>query len=103
MFDGSIINIAMQHYIIIVGVNSQGQQFRPRDWASRICDMLASYGGSTGITRYNPLCVPTSWTDYTAIKLKADCREKYPQFWRFITGFAKDNDLKTIEFNNPEK
>lgn len=90
----------MQQYILIVGVNGKGQQFRPRDWASRICDMLASYGGSKGITRYNSLCVPYSWLDYTAVKLNLDCERRYPQFWKFVTGFARDNDLKVIDFKD---
>ncbi len=78
--------------IIIRGITTAGNKFRPSDWAERLYYALASYGPNRKV-RFNPL---------TKIKLKdgikcfvvdTELQEEDPMTFDFLMDFARENDL----------
>ena len=79
--------------IIIEGVTTQGQQFRPSDWAERMSGSLASFKNSR--IHYSPLLQPsTNHKGYKCVLLDPKLKESSPQVYQAILDFAEANQLK---------
>ena len=46
--------------IIIVGITSAGEIFRPNDWAERLCGCMSLFGNDQRIS-YSPYVKPLQW------------------------------------------
>lgn len=87
----------------ILGVTSNGRQFRPSDWAERLCGVMSCYrpegshGPNSHLT-YSPYVRPTMLNGVKAVIVQ---RKKLlnlePLAYHFVLSFAKDNDLQVVE------
>lgn len=92
--------------LIIKGVTRTGAAFRPSDWAERLCGVLAAYQPEHGpnhfarrgpVLGYSPYVQPTVIGGISAVVVDARLRDLEPRAWDFVTGFARDNDLVTLD------
>ncbi len=91
--------------LIIKGVTSSGAAFRPSDWAERLCGVLAAYQPEQPnhfamrgpVLGYSPYVQPTLIGGISAVVVDARLRDLEPRAWDFVTGFARDNDLVTLD------
>ena len=79
--------------IIIEGVTTQGNTFRPSDWAERMSGTMASFKNSR--IHYSPLLQPSvNHEGYKCVLLDPKLKESSPQVYQSILDFAKANNLK---------
>lgn len=87
--------------VLIQGVTSDGQAFRPSDWADRLAGVMSQFrpGGAQPGSHlsYSPWCVPTSIDGIKCVVVHQDLRDAEPMAWDFVMGFAKDNDLQVVQ------
>jgi hypothetical protein len=86
---------------IIQGVTSDGQQFRPSDWAERLCGAMSSfrpegYAGRNAHLLYSPYVRPTILGGIKSVVVDEALREIQPLAYHFVMAFAMDNDLQVI-------
>jgi len=84
--------------LIIQGVNGRGQQFRPRDWAERLCSCLATFGPGRKPC-YSPFIYVSFRSEIKSLVVEAGLWEKSPNDYDFLLSFAQENDLRMIEEN----
>ena len=86
---------------IIRGVTSAGQRFRPSDWAERLAGVMSQFrpaGASLGgHLSYSPYVVPVNMDGVRCVIVDKRLRDLEPLAWKFVCGFAQDNDLQTEE------
>jgi hypothetical protein len=89
------------HEVIILGLTTTGQTFRPSDWAERLAGVMSSIrpGGALPGDRlsYSPWCVPHDWLGTKCVLVHTDIREANVMAWDFLMGFAKDNKLQLVK------
>ncbi len=86
----------------IQGITSDGRQFRPSDWAERLCGVMSHFRpeGTTGRHAhlgYSPYVRPTVLNGIKAVVVNEKLREIEPLAYHFVVNFAKDNDLQIID------
>jgi hypothetical protein len=87
----------------ILGVTSNGRQFRPSDWAERLCGVMSCYrpegsGGPNAHLTYSPYVRPTMLNGVKAVIVQRKSLLKLePLAYHFVLNFAKDNDLQLVE------
>lgn len=85
----------------ILGVTSDGRQFRPSDWAERLCGVMSCFnpdgGGRNAHLQYSPYVRPTFVNGVKAVVVNAKLRDLEPLAYHFVFEFAKDNDLKVVD------
>lgn len=86
----------------ILGLTSDGRQFRPSDWADRLCGVMSCFrpegsGGLNAHLGYSPYVRPTVLNDVKAVVVNNDLQKIEPLAYHFVRNFAKDNDLQVIE------
>ncbi|HSD44598.1 MAG TPA: DUF3579 domain-containing protein [Burkholderiales bacterium] len=77
---------------VIVGRTRAGERFRPSDWAERLCGVMAQFGAA-GPLRYSPYVYPVIVSGEKCGVVDARGAELEPLAYRFLAGFARDNDL----------
>ena len=79
--------------IIIEGITKEGEKFRPRDWALRMSDRLATY--SNRRLKYSPLLQPSENKagGYKCVLLDPKLKITNPDLYNYILEFAKKNNL----------
>lgn len=85
---------------IIHGLTNAGQRFRPSDWAERLAGVMSQFrpAGSRGSPlSYSPYVVPVNIEGVRCVVVDKRLRELEPLAWKFVCGFASDNDLKTSD------
>jgi len=86
--------------LVILGLTQEGGRFRPSDWAERLAGVMSRFrppGSGNSALTYSPYVVP-SWMDgVRCVVVDARLRELEPLAWRFVCGFARDNQLQTRE------
>lgn len=85
----------------IQGLTSDGRQFRPSDWAERLCGVMScfrpeGYGGPNAHLRYSPYVRPTVLGGVKSVVVNEGLREIEPLAYHFVLNFAKDNDLQIV-------
>jgi hypothetical protein len=85
----------------IQGITSDGKQFRPSDWAERLCGVMSCFrpegsGGPHAHLQYSPYVRPTIIGGVKAVVVNEDLREIEPLAYHFVLNFAKDNDLQIV-------
>lgn len=78
---------------IIVGRTSAGKQFRPSDWAERLCSQTATFCSKARMT-YSPHMKPVVVDGFRSVLVNGEFEQADPRAWQFVLGFARDNDLE---------
>ncbi len=81
---------------VIQGLTAEGRQFRPSDWAERLCGIMAAFGGDHKML-YSPYVHPVTVGGLRCVVVDRRLDEIEPMAYRFLLGFAKENDLRTRE------
>jgi hypothetical protein len=86
----------------IQGVTSDGQPFRPSDWAERLCGVMSCFqpeggGGPNAHLQYSPYVRPTVLDGIKSVVVNEALRELEPLAYHFVVNFAKDNGLRIVE------
>ncbi|MBO9538255.1 DUF3579 domain-containing protein [Herbaspirillum sp.] len=94
-------NAPSQEFIIL-GQTSDGRQFRPSDWAERLCGVMSCFrpegsGGRNAHLKYSPYVLPTMINGIRSVVVNQALRELDPLAYHFVANFAKDNDLQVID------
>lgn len=88
--------------LTIHGTTSSGQRFRPSDWAERLAGVMSQFrpaGSIGGPFTYSPYVVPRLIDGVRCVVVDPRLRDLEPLAWKFVCGFAKDNDLQTTGVN----
>ncbi|MDB5772517.1 MAG: hypothetical protein V7606_2196 [Burkholderiales bacterium] len=86
----------------IQGLTSDGKQFRPSDWAERLCGVMSCFrpegsGGPHAHLQYSPYVRPTVLGGVKSVVVNAALRQIEPLAYHFVVNFAKDNDLLIVD------
>lgn len=85
---------------VILGVDSTGRQFRPSDWADRLCGVMSSFrpaGMTADHLSYSPFVQPSMRDGRRCVMVDARLRDVEPMAYDFLRKFARDNDLLVEE------
>ena len=86
--------------IIIEGVNHEGQQFRPADWAERMSGSLSTFRNRRII--YSPLLQPAMKNGNKCMIVDDEMKETHPSLYKEIMEFAEKNRLKVDKEEDSE-
>ena len=94
--------IKLAEEFFILGQTSDGRQFRPSDWAERLCGVMACFrpegsGGRNAHLQFSPYVRPTVLNGVKAVVVNADLKKIEPLAYHFVVDFAKDNDLQVVD------
>ncbi len=78
--------------IIIVGTTIEGRQFRPSDWAERLCGMMSVFGEDRHLS-YSPYLKPVVTAEARCVVVDRELEQIDPPAYSFLLGFARDNEL----------
>jgi hypothetical protein len=86
----------------ILGVTNKGKQFRPSDWAERLCGVMSCFrpegsGGMDAHLKFSPYVHPTIVNGVKAVVVDNKLQAAEPLAYHFVVNFAKDNDLQVID------
>ena len=86
----------------ILGLTSNGRQFRPSDWAERLCGVMSCFqpegsGGRQAHLKYSPYVRPTMLNGVKAVVVNNALRDLDALAYHFVVNFAKDNDLQVVD------
>jgi hypothetical protein len=86
----------------ILGVTNKGKQFRPSDWAERLCGVMSCFrpegsGGRNAHLKFSPFVHPTVVNGVKAVVVDNALQHAEPLAYHFVVNFAKDNDLQVID------
>lgn len=80
-----------KHNIIIEGITTEGDEFRPSDWAERISGQLATFKGHRVV--YSPLLTPSMKNGHKCVIIDETLKQTDPELYEQLINFAKDNHL----------
>ena len=92
-----------QDSFFILGQTSNGRQFRPSDWAERLCGVMACFkpegygGGRDSHLQFSPYVTPTVINGFKSVVVNGKLRALEPLAYHFVISFAKDNDLQMVD------
>jgi hypothetical protein len=78
---------------VIQGVTLDGKPFRPSDWAERLCGVMAAFGNDHRM-QYSPFVHPVTSNGVRCVVVDVRLEQAEPMAYRFLLGFAKDNELR---------
>jgi hypothetical protein len=81
---------------VIQGITLEGRPFRPSDWAERLCGVMSAFGGDHRM-QYSPFVHPITVNGVRCVVVDVRLEEFEPMAYRFLLGFAKDNELRVRE------
>ncbi|MES2935152.1 MAG: DUF3579 domain-containing protein [Pseudomonadota bacterium] len=86
----------------ILGLTQDGKQFRPSDWAERLCGVMACFrpagsGGPNAHLQYSPYVRPILLDGVRSVVVNDALRALEPLAYHFVLNFAKDNDLQIVD------
>ena len=99
--------------LIIFGITSRGEKFRPSDWIERFCGVMAPYdttykssgGRVNNVQRgmgYSDLVFPTTHKGERVVMAVEQLNDIEPLAWEFVLNFIKENDLKADKISYSE-
>ena len=93
---------APEQEFIIMGLTRDGKQFRPSDWAERLCGVMSCFrpegtGGRNAHLQYSPYVLPIMINGVRSVAVNEALRALDPLAYHFVLNFAKDNDLQVID------
>jgi hypothetical protein len=77
--------------IVIEGTTTEGEQFRPSDWAERISGKLATFRNQRVV--YSPLLTPSIKSGRQCVILDEALKDSDPELYNQLIEFAKTNHL----------
>ena len=77
---------------VIQGTTLDGKPFRPSDWAERLCGVMAVFGGDQRM-QYSPYVHPVTSGGVRCVVVDKRLEQIEPMAFRFLQGFARDNEL----------
>ena len=80
-----------KHNIIIEGVTTEGDAFRPSDWAERISGKLATFKDKRMV--YSPMLTPSVKNGHTCVIINDALKASDPELYSQLMEFAKTNHL----------
>lgn len=84
----------------ILGINSNGKQFRPSDWSERLCGAMSCFrqgGGRNAHLQYSHYVRPILLNGIRSVVVNEELRVIEPMAYHFVVDFAKDNDLQVVD------
>lgn len=87
----------------IQGLTHEGKQFRPSDWAERLCGVMSCFrpegsgGGPNAHLQYSPYVRPTVLGGVKSVIVNEKLRDIEPKAYHFVLDFAKDNNLQIVD------
>ena len=81
--------------IVIQSITEDGRQFRPSDWAERMCGMMSTFDGHR--IHYSPLMRPISMDGVKCLALDPSLATRHPAPYEQVMQFARLNQLKIVE------
>ncbi len=78
--------------IVIVGMTPSGQEFRPSDWAERLCGLMSVFGEDRHLS-YSPFLKPVLSAGVRCVVVDREIERIDPTAYNFLLGFARDNEL----------
>jgi hypothetical protein len=82
--------------IIIVGVTTGGETFRPSDWAERLCGCMSLFGEDQRIS-YSPYLKPFIASGIKCVVVDRRLEQMSPEAFSFLMAFCSDNELQVRE------
>ena len=82
--------------ILIVGVTTSGETFRPSDWAERLCGCMALFGEDQRIN-YSPYLKPIIASGIKCVVVDRRLEQMSPEAFQFLMSFCRDNELQVRE------
>jgi hypothetical protein len=86
-------------HFIIHGITTEGEIFRPSDWAERMSDALSAFRGCRVI--YSPLLRPTTYQGNKCVLVGYELKNKHPALYDEVIYFATSNKLQMTENIDP--
>lgn len=87
--------ICNPYEIVIQGLTLDGRTFRPSDWAERLCGILASFDDHK--LAYHAFVRPMLLEGVRCVAVDKKLEKINPDAYRFLTDFARDNDLRVVD------
>jgi hypothetical protein len=89
---------------LIHGVTASGKQFRPSDWAERLCGVLAPYRPGAANEQgpsidFSPFARPVEVDGTKCVRIDEQLQDIEPMALTFVLNFARDNELVTSELS----
>ena len=84
----------------ILGLTSQGKQFRPSDWSERLSGAMSCFrpdSGRQSHLHYSLFVRPILINGIRSVVVDHALREIEPLAYHFVINFAKDNDLQIVD------
>lgn len=79
---------------VIIGITTDGNTFRPSDWADRLCGIMSAFGSDNRMM-YSPYVRPgCTLTGQKTVLVNARLYDIEPLAYKFLINFAKDNQLQ---------
>ncbi len=82
--------------IIIVGITSTGETFRPSDWVERLCGCMSLYGEDQRIS-YSTYLKPIIVSGVKCVVVDRRLEQMSPEAFEFLMTFCRDNELQLRE------
>lgn len=86
--------------LIIRGMTTDGKQFRPSDWAERLCGVMKCFEDDAshyGHLTYSHYVRPISIQGIKCVVLDTNLEQELPVAFKFFLDFAANNKLQTID------
>ncbi|WP_345534364.1 DUF3579 domain-containing protein [Viridibacterium curvum] len=78
----------------IIGRTQDGKQFRPSDWADRLCGIMSVFGADRKM-KFSPYVRPGSMPGgEKCVMVDVRLYKLEPLAYKFLVNFAKDNELQ---------
>ena len=85
MFDGAA-------EIVIQGITTTGEKFRPSDWAECLCGMMSIFGEDRQLS-YSPYLKPVIVSGTICVVVGRKLESLDLAAYKFLMSFARDNEL----------
>jgi hypothetical protein len=82
--------------ILIVGITTGGETFRPSDWAERLCGCMSLFGEDQRIS-YSPYLKPIIASGVKCVVVDRRLEQMSPEAFKFLMSFCGDNELQVRE------
>ena len=87
--------------LIIRGMTLDGKQFRPSDWAERLCGVMKCFeeddNSHYGHLTYSHYVRPITIQNVKCVAINTDLENELPVAYKFFLDFAASNQLQTID------
>jgi hypothetical protein len=79
--------------IVILGVTTRGEVFRPSDWAERLCGCMSLFGEDQRIS-YSPYLKPIIASGVKCVVVDRRLEQMNADAFNFLMTFCSDNELQ---------